>query len=837
MSIVQAARRAGGLSRSAAAVLAVAVLAFVAVATGFAGPARAAVADDPTGAGPYTAVSGDYKLAPSFDALVTKLVARKTELWARVWYPTKGPALANAPIVVFLHGEHGTCGKVDPTGKWRLDGSALYSSDGVCTGEYPLITPNHLGYDYIAQRLATQGYVTISINTNLGINQTGFHISDPDPSLIIRRGRMILRHLMQFGRWNGGLDTTTRPSFFSNFQGKLDFSKISLVGHSRGGDAIVNAYFQLVGNTDGWQSRLPANAKIVALAAIAPTDKAAQKNVPSQIPMDGAGYGVLLPMCDGDVYRLEGMRFYDRAVGFFPDDQGNFRAAFAVEGASHNGFNTEWHTQDNYSLGGANKPTLQTCLGQPDKLFKEIGTSIKQQDIARQFVMSIVRAKTKGGSWAELLNPAYELPKPISELTLYDRSYFPATDIGANRLLARFSAVPSGNCANILFGYAGVTTRCTNLPEHFFNYGDHADKYNVWAARILWGPPANKTKPKDKLFWAFVTIANGSTPQDISKMKAIEMRIGPDCKLYSAPDSDKDGVPEYACSDRTEQSLLERGSQHIGVQFIDSAGKLSNRKFVLLKDYIDERQVVGIDQDATDGPIKPLYHGLMSTVRLPVSAFTKEADKGFNLSKIVGMYLLLSPKSGDKGNKTGGLVIGDIWATQNLPASMKFDAAGDASAPLASGDRDDGPLLRAPSLDGFEPAFSEIRSGFADASIQPAAAIAPGPADAGARIVDAVRRPSTADLGSGVQATSGLIELTVATRTNMIENSNGFRVVIGGRSAGGVTIDRGASANPREITIAVPAAFVDDAPDGAPLAITSGGSTWRFGSLSKSAVR
>ncbi|MDR4308522.1 hypothetical protein IHQ68_18030 [Chelatococcus sambhunathii] len=811
----------------------------MALSAGLCGAAAAAVADDPTGNGPYTAKNGEYKLPASFDQLVTKQVAQKTELWARVWYPTKGPDLKNAPIVVFLHGEHGTCGKVDPTGKWRLDGSKEYSSSGTCTGEYPIVTPNHWGYDYIAERLATQGYVTISINTNLGINQTGYHPVDPDPFLIIRRGRMILRHLMQFGRWNSGLDTSNRPSFFSNFQGKLDFSKISLVGHSRGGDAIVNAYFQLVGNTDGWQSRLPGNAKIVALAAMAPTDFAAQRNVASQIPMDGAAYGVLLPMCDGDVSRLSGMRFYDRAVGYFPDDGGNYRAAFAVDGADHNGFNTEWHTQDNYSLGGANQPTLHKCLGQK-KLFPEIGTVKDQQEIGRYFVMSIVRSKTKDGSWAELLNPAYDLPKPLSDITKYDRSYFPSTDIGANKLLSRFAAYPTGNCQNVLFGYAGVTTLCTNTPEHFFNYQNYGDPYNAWAARIRWGAPANKTKPEDGHYWAFFPMYQGTKPVDISKMKAIEMRVGPDCTLFSGPDNpdDVDTDPELACSDVSKQAMDENGSQNVGVQFVDDKQRYSNRHFISLKELTRERQAVGIEENEPTNPVKPLYHALMSTVRISMSELLKDADKGFNPAKITGMYVLLSPQGKKKDNGSGGLIIGDIWATQNTPFSMKFDAPADASPILAVADASHGSAPRPPSLDGFTPGKDRLPSPVAASGVRPAAGDgAAGPADTGARVVDVARVSNPALTGAFAGAGGpDVAEITVSTLSSMIESSSGFSVAIGGRAAQGVRIAR-PTANPRETTIAVPAALVDSAADGAPLVVSSGGSIWRFGSLSKASAR
>src|ERR1051325_5569449 len=49
--------------------------------------------------------SGEYKLPASLDSEVATDL--ETEEWARVWRPT---ADGNYPLVIFLHGNHGTCG-------------------------------------------------------------------------------------------------------------------------------------------------------------------------------------------------------------------------------------------------------------------------------------------------------------------------------------------------------------------------------------------------------------------------------------------------------------------------------------------------------------------------------------------------------------------------------------------------------------------------------------------------------------------------------------------------------------------------------------------------------
>jgi hypothetical protein len=383
-----------------------------------------------------------------------------------------------------LHGEHGTCGHLDSTKKWYLDDRIDYSRTGKCPTDYR-VTPNHLGYDYIGSRLATQGYVVISINSNRGINQTPEFAADPDPGLVVRRGRLILRHLQQWGTWNKTADRTA-PAFFKPLKGKLDFTRVSLFGHSRGGDAIVSAYYLFKGDVDTWRTkRLPLGTKIVALAAIAPTDTQTQKNVASQIPLGGVAYGVLLPMCDGDVVRLSGVHFYDRSVNYFPDLTGNFRATFATWGAEHNAYNTEWHTQDAYDLVN-HKTGTQTCPGQT-KLFATIGTSQKQQTLGLYFTEAVIRARSGSASYGQLLNPTFQLPTAVKNATRVDRGYFPGTPIGGGLRLVRFDGVCADKLA--ITTATGASASCGQPPEHQINASNNNDPTNTWIARVTWGPP------------------------------------------------------------------------------------------------------------------------------------------------------------------------------------------------------------------------------------------------------------------------------------------------------------------------------------------------------------
>jgi Legume lectin domain len=141
---------------------------------------------------------------------------RKTELWSKYYFPNNlsgGPY----PVVVLLHGNHGTCGIGFP----RNDGDAnfnQYSFFGTCPPGY-VVTPNHRGYDYLANSLTRWGYIVVSINANLGINvnqsfprsiidfpdRNKFNEFIDDRSLILARGRLVLRHLQKLSEWNQGI--------------------------------------------------------------------------------------------------------------------------------------------------------------------------------------------------------------------------------------------------------------------------------------------------------------------------------------------------------------------------------------------------------------------------------------------------------------------------------------------------------------------------------------------------------------------------------------------------------------------------------------------------------
>ena len=90
---------------------------------------RAQTAPDASGFGPNATTSSEYKLPASIDPDVATELA--TELWARVYRPVNLSS-APYPLLVFLHGNHATCGRFEGAGPGRFDINVQYTFTGTC---------------------------------------------------------------------------------------------------------------------------------------------------------------------------------------------------------------------------------------------------------------------------------------------------------------------------------------------------------------------------------------------------------------------------------------------------------------------------------------------------------------------------------------------------------------------------------------------------------------------------------------------------------------------------------------------------------------------------------
>lgn len=265
-------------------------------------PTVAVAADDPTAPTPFAVGEDDFTATVS-------LFGGSIPVSGSVFYPADsagaGTPFASAltggaPIVVFAHGNHATFRH--PTDRFR-------ESCGPGGGFVPLA--NHRGYDYLQRLLAGMGMVAISVDANAtncdGLSATNIHA----------RGALILAAIQHFINLHGGSG--------SRFAGKLDPARIGLLGHSRGGEAVLVA-----AETLPTIASLSA-ARVLAVLSLAPTDAQATSGRPN-----GFAYMAMLPAADGDVIDNDGAKFYDQAT------PSPFRCQAYLHAANHNFFNRNW---------------------------------------------------------------------------------------------------------------------------------------------------------------------------------------------------------------------------------------------------------------------------------------------------------------------------------------------------------------------------------------------------------------------------------------------------------------------------------------------------------------
>lgn len=263
---------------------------------------KRAIAADPADPGPYPVERIDYDLGDTATTL-SGLADLPVEMRAAVYAPAG--ARGEQPVVVFLHGRHSAC--YNPTTR------QTNNTNWPCAAGFIPID-SYLGYTETAEALATHGYVVVSISAN-GINAKD--ASSTDDNGAVARGQMVLKHLDLLASWNDGRGT--------RLSGRLDLDNVGLMGHSRGGEGVVEAALL--------NAERPRRYGIRAVLPLAPVDF-------GRPTLPGVPMLVILPYCDGDVSNQQGQHFYDDTRYSYRDDV--LRSSLMVMGADHNFFNTEW---------------------------------------------------------------------------------------------------------------------------------------------------------------------------------------------------------------------------------------------------------------------------------------------------------------------------------------------------------------------------------------------------------------------------------------------------------------------------------------------------------------
>jgi dienelactone hydrolase len=224
----------------------------------------------------------------------------------RIWYPQGD---GRYPLVLIVHGNHQMEDYSDP------------------------------GYEYLGRLLASRGYIFVSVDENF-LNLSMADLINPLKPYLEEendaRGWLLLEHLVQWREWN----QTVGHVFYD----KVDMEEISLIGHSRGGEAVAIAgYFNdLAYYPDDASVPFDYRFNLKGVIAIAPVD-GQYKPRDNGTRLRNTSYFVIHGSLDSDVTSFMGLTQFSRTDLHHSNE---FKASLYVHGANHGQFNSSWGNQD-----------------------------------------------------------------------------------------------------------------------------------------------------------------------------------------------------------------------------------------------------------------------------------------------------------------------------------------------------------------------------------------------------------------------------------------------------------------------------------------------------------
>lgn len=239
----------------------------------------------------------------------TASAAEEIEIRGALYYPED--RTEPSPVIILVHGNHGSC-------------DAGQDSANLTCSQFKR---NEAGYAYLGENLATWGYTTFSVSQDqMMMRQDGNKGKGMHQRRLLIAGTL---DALSAANEAGGLPVDAHTTIGDTLAGKLDLTRIGLMGHSRGGDGVTSFIDYNRIRTDG--PRYPLRGVI----SLAPVDY--ERKAPYGVP-----YMSILPWCDGDVSNLQGARFFERSQYVDPTDPFP-RIQSSQLGANHNWYNTVWY--------------------------------------------------------------------------------------------------------------------------------------------------------------------------------------------------------------------------------------------------------------------------------------------------------------------------------------------------------------------------------------------------------------------------------------------------------------------------------------------------------------
>lgn len=240
---------------------------------------------------------------------------------------------------------------------WKPKGEGPFPLVLIVHGNHPMLDFSDTGYKYLGELLASRGFIVTSVDENFlnffSLIRRRKVLEDENDA----RGWMLLEHLRQWNEWN---EDTAHPLF-----GQVDFDKLALVGHSRGGEAVAHAVMLngLDYHPDDATIPLGYHFNIQSIVAIAPVDGQYRPGG-SLTKIENVNYLTMHGAQDQDVFSYEGLKQFERVS--FTDSVYRFKAGLYISGANHGQFNSGWGDNDAHASfsGLLNKKQLMEAKDQ-----------------------------------------------------------------------------------------------------------------------------------------------------------------------------------------------------------------------------------------------------------------------------------------------------------------------------------------------------------------------------------------------------------------------------------------------------------------------------------------
>lgn len=266
-------------------------------------------------------------------------------------------------------------------------------------GAHTAASPSYLGYEYLGEYLASYGYVVVSVDENI-INE-------------IDAGNNV-RALLLLENMKAVLSENQKKN--SLLYSMIDEEKVSIAGHSRGGEMVATAY--LFNNLDCYPEngnvKFDYHFNISSIIAIAPT---VDQYMPSghAVRISDVDYLLIHGSNDQDVSMVMGEKQYNN-VSFENKDEFHMKASVYIMGANHGQFNSEW---GRYDLSGAMNGFLNT---------NNFISMEDQKTIAKAYIKTFLDCSLKKETeYADLLadNTSYlnDLPSTVYITNYMDSTY------------------------------------------------------------------------------------------------------------------------------------------------------------------------------------------------------------------------------------------------------------------------------------------------------------------------------------------------------------------------------------------------------------------------------